>query len=331
MSQIKEIQETTLTDLIQEPEIIPQFVADIDTTSVNDIQVLMAEDSGQLLGDTNLYARVEDFMERAGSAEEDTAAQVIGEGVDLLSGFFAQYNRSWHGVEGTFTNYAISLGRVLIHLKALVKRHGGQWGEWATRNITFMSERTRETYMKLAGREDAHPYAYLGKERLLLLIAATKGAEGDDPIGQFLNDSGIHLDVERENSLEQFKVEIDAALASARARKQGVEISVPRSKELLEHNVNVDGRLFRELGIIQKSGGNPDVYLNELLLNRGSRPAEDEPRRRIDSLEKLVAQLSTTIDDVIADENITDLINLTVIQSLEDKLAQLKATIERNL
>ena len=306
---------------------VPTEAYGYDSTSVQDIQIVMTGDNGDMLGDSELYVDVGNYNSDILSDESLTNAEKLTAGLDLLERSFVQSNKAWNGVEGVFTDYAIEQGKTLHILKKLVKKDGGKWGVWAAENIKCMSERTRQDYMLLAEREDAHPYSWAGKQRLLLLISATKNMEGDDPIGDLLREYGIEIEVEGEMLLSEFKAQVDAALATSKVRKAGVNVDFEKMKGVIEVGVKTDNQFIKNLDNIQKSGGDPNNHLERLHMNQGQEENIFEPENRYESFVKLAAKMKSTITAMLRHAELAGVIDFAQVQSLEVKLAELKVFI----
>jgi hypothetical protein len=96
-----------------------------DSTALNSITRVIVEDDGGQLGDPDLLDRLEDFL--SGNTKFATSEEKLQAGQNLLREFFSKSNRSWSGIVGTFTDYAVQMGRLLIKLKSLVKSAGRKW------------------------------------------------------------------------------------------------------------------------------------------------------------------------------------------------------------
>jgi len=162
-----------------------------DSTSIEEIQILATGHEADLLGDEELHDELTEYVANALTDETSGDHEKLEAGKGLLSRFILQHDKAWSGVQATFTSYAIKIGKALNVMKKLAKNSGHRWEEWAEENITFIKERARMEYMLLAARTDAHGYAWIGKQKLMLLINATKKVEGTDPIGTFLTEHGI--------------------------------------------------------------------------------------------------------------------------------------------
>jgi hypothetical protein len=252
------IEETSLEERETEEEVTPDMGSDLfsDSTSVNDIQFLVSEQEPALLGDPALHAELLEYTDHALLDETRGDTEKLEEGKSKLHRFIIQHDKAWNGVQATFTGYAIDIGKALNVMKGLCQKSASPWEEWVNTHITFLKTRARQEYMLLASRTDAHAYAWIDKQKLMLLINATKKYDGENPIGTFMAKHGITVDESREGSYLQFKTLVDTALAMEKIEKLKLT-TVDRAKvhALVQLGVKVEGGLLHDLKIIQASGG----------------------------------------------------------------------------
>jgi len=300
-----------------------------DSTAVIDIQHVIEGDSGELLGNKDIYANMREFIGGALEDESKTAADKINEGKALLGKAYACFNQAQHTVEGTFAKYSISIGKVLLILKKLVSRG---WEAWCAENLQFMSESNRQVYMRLAETPGIEKHDYLGIERCLHIISVTKDRkDSEDPVGDFLQEFKLDFDPKREPKvlLASFKNDVDAAIFVAKAQKQNVKVEPEGIKKLLEIGVKPDNQILRNLAIIQTNGGDTNKYLETLHLNQGQEKEFLEPEKRIEGFKKLVVRLKATIDSILDTPELLGSVDSETIQSLEEKLVALKEKVAK--
>lgn len=234
-----------MTDLVETPEtknnedqethdilteavatVQPEGVNIFDSTSVHDISVVSTQQT--LLRDDGdeVLEQVEELLAQPepGDDQRETRLQRCKE---LLLLYYGEVNKARNHTEAIFAHHALRIGKLLNSMKPLVKATGPIWQEWAATNLPYMSSSTREDYMLLARREDAHKYLYLGKDRLMELIRATKSSD-EDPIGKFIDKHGIVFDEEKAGGLQEFKLKVDTALNMERLAKYRFEAPVIR-------------------------------------------------------------------------------------------------------
>jgi hypothetical protein len=191
-----------------------------DGTSIEDFWTKINGDNGTLVSDTDVFNKLRGFS--GDKAEEHKALDNrIQERLDLLREAYTDYSTSLAEVQGTYAEYGIRLGGVLIELKTDVRKRGYQWGIWAKDNLGFMNARTRQTFMQLAGIPGVSQYALLGKDRLLKLQPITKDKVGLDPIGSILEKYEITLD--SKSTIEEFKADVDSVLFVEKTQKKRLD------------------------------------------------------------------------------------------------------------
>jgi hypothetical protein len=292
-----------------------------DSTGLNAITQIIVEDDGDLLGDPDLIDRLEAFLK--GDTKFDTDKKKLQAGQKLLREFYAKHNRAWSGVVGTFTDYAVQIGRLLIVLKALMKACGEKWEPWAAENLKFMAPRTRQANMQLAKVPGIDKHLHFGKERLLLLAAATKGAGGDDPIGEFLKRYNLGFDPAEEIDLDAYKDAVDLALDFERLKKAGLSVDIEALKMFKADGKKVGASLIDTLKIIEKTDGDPNKYLRD--------PDDDddsiEGEKKAQSFQKIAITLAGTIDWLSSHEEFAKDVDVAKIDELAAKLAELRRLI----
>ena len=78
----------------------------------------------------------------------------------------------------------------------------------------------------------------------------------------------------------------------------------------------------------QASGGNPKLYLENLLENEGKVPGPDDQEKRLIDFNTLSTRLVKTLDYIDQDESQLDKIDTGMLQRLFDKLQALKNKLE---
>lgn len=314
-------------------EVISDLDSDLffDSTSVGDIQILASEQAGELLGDPDLLDELKEYTDHALLEETRTDAQKLEDGKSKLHRFVIQHDKAWNGVQATFTGYAIYIGKALNVLKELCKKSDLPWEEWANTHITFLKTRARQEYMLLARRTDAHAYAWIDKQKLMILINATGKNDGENPIGTFMGKHGITVDESGEGSYLQFKTLVDTALAMEKLEKLEVT-TVDRAKvhALVQLGVKVESERLHDLKIIQVSGGDVNAYLDDLHRSGGKSDRPCKPQRKVEHFNKLTARIKGTIEYLMQDaqRGIRHQVDGPSLRALLNVLNQLVQTLE---
>ena len=300
-----------------------EFALCSDSTAALDVITLIEEDDGDLLGDSDISNEAEDFLNP--DTKYESKAEKLTSGRDLIRRYFSQYNRSWSAVSGTYTGYVVTMGRIMVELKALAKDCGKKWEPWAAENLAFMKPRTRQAFMQLAAVPGIDQYLHFGKERLLLLAAATKPYTSDDPIGDFLKAHNLYFDPEAEIDLDAYKEAVDIALDQDRLKNTGVVVEKDSIRQFKTDGKKINTGLIKVLKTVQRSGGDPNKSLTDPIEDDDSKNGE----KRVQSFKKLAVSLLGTINWIVDHPDYFDQVDADKIEELEDKLSALKRLINQ--
>jgi hypothetical protein len=288
----------------------------MDGTSIEEFQARIDGDNGAF-GDTEVFNKLRGFSKSL--MEENTVLEArIQERLDLLREAYSEYSVSVSEFQGTYTDYAIRLGGVLIELKEDVRKRGYQWGIWAKQNLGFLNGRTRQTFMQLAGIPNASQYTFLGKDRLLKLQSVTKNLNGTDPIRSILREYEITLDPK--SKLEEFKADIDSVLFAEKAKKKGLVVDRQKVKGIILKGTIPGSLLLRALRTSNDQGKDPNDILD--LVSSGQEVPKSD--RQVNRLQSYTRKLEKSLDLALAEDKI--LPNGEIVVALERILARAKGT-----
>lgn len=301
-----------------------------DTTSVGDVQFFIQSHVADLLEEPEILNQVDRFINTPIPDDANERKNLLNVGVDLLLEFSKKVDKAYQGMEGVFAVYAIKLGQLLHYLKRLTKRLGvREWERWASENLKFLGQRTRINYMQLASRPDSHAYALLGMERLLLLIRATQDWKGDDRVGDFLRKYGIKFDPESRETLKAFKTKVDTAINLEKLEK--LELNVPADPKLVEglteHRHIFDKDLLTTIKKIDDSKGDPNEYLNRLLINKGKEKDPFEGSKVIQDFNDAGARLLNILNFMEQHSEAYDTVEVEIVDELVEKLNEFRTKI----
>lgn len=308
------------TDDQKEVEFDPSLIS--DSTSILETITFIQEDVGNLFGDDDLYEELRNFIDTKGKS--NSKEERLEDGKKLLQRCIKQYNRSWSGVKGTFTHYAIDLGKLLITLKQLVKDCDQKWEPWAAENLPFIKDRTRQIYMRIAAIPKVEDFEVFGIERLNEIASAVKGEKSKNRISKFLRRYDLTFDPEAEDDIDEFKEKVDLALDAEKIRKgTGIKVSMKIAAKYKQNGNKIDASLFKTLKAIKESGGNPIIHL--------TKPVDDEMdgKKKVQSFKKLADGLKGTITWILDNEDYIKDIELDQLETLEAKLADLKERLSQ--
>lgn len=261
----------------------------------------------------------------ADNATKPEIASLIDEGVKHLQSNVADFNSFKHLVGYADAEWAINIGKFLNKLKPLVKKAGHFWEVWSEQNLPFIGERNRAKFMKLARREDCHRFSIFGVDRLDVLCSATEKSKDKDRIGSFLERHGIKFDPTVEYNLDEFKVEVDTALNRERLIKNEIAADDTLVRDLTLAKLNFDKSLIQRLKYVKDSGGDVNVCLKTLSLNRGHDPAEAAEEKKLKDFNSLSSRLIRTIDALIKSDDDEDIerVDPETLKKLHKKLERL--------
>lgn len=299
-----------------------------DSTSLIDVKVFMQTHGRDLLDDPEIIDEVETFIRAPIPENKRERKMLLDSGIDLLHHFSRQVNKVSHGIEAVSTTYFIRLGKLLLQLKQILKRLGlREWDQWATQHIPFISQRARIDYMKLASRIDCHPFALLGMERLMLLIRATEDWKGNNRIGDFLRKYGINFDPESREILKTFKIKADTAINLEKLEKLNVPVDPKLVEGLTEHRHVFDKDLLTTVKKITDSKGDPNEYLNRLVVNKGKEKNLFEGSKVIEDFNDAGARLLNILNFMEQHSEAYDTVEVEIVEELIERLNEFKTKI----
>lgn len=261
----------------------------------------------------------------ADKATKSEIVILIDEGVKHLESNVADFNSFKHLVGYADAEWAINIGKFLNKLKPLVKKAGHFWEVWSEQNLPFIGERNRAKFMKLARREDCHRFSIFGVDRLDVLCSATEKSKDKDRIGSFLERHGIKFDPTAEFNLDEFKNDVDTALNRERLVKNEIAADDTLVRDLTLAKLNFDKSLIQKLKYVKDSGGDVNVCLKTLSLNRGHDPAEAAEEKKLKDFNSLSSRLIRTIDALIKSDDDEDIerVDPKTLKKLQKKLDRL--------
>jgi hypothetical protein len=238
----------------------------LDRFSLKELKGVASRTDLALLEDQDALSKLFHFTEDALKDPSKGALQKLEEGKYALNWFMGQHDRAEFAFNISFARFAIQIGKALNVLKALCKLAGHDWEPWADENIPSMRRRARQEYMLLGRRADAHKYAdFMDKQKLMVLISATKDAQGKDRISDFLKRHGISMTQQMKSTYKEFEILVKTGSAMERIEKSDIE-GVDRAKvqALIEMEKWNEGRILSDLELVKTTGGDVNKYLEDL-------------------------------------------------------------------
>lgn len=299
-----------------------------DSTSVSDVQIFMQTHQRDLLDKPLIVDEVERFIGTPIPENKAEKERLLDLGIKLLEDFSKSLNKASHGWEGVFTVHVIREGKILHCLKRLTKKLGvREWDKWATQNLKFLGQRTRINHMQIASRPDSHPFALLGMERLLSLIRATQDWKGDNRIGDFLKKYEIKFNPESRETLKAFQNKVDSAINQEKLEKLNVPVDPKLVEGVTEHRHVFDKGLLTTLKTITDSKGDPNEYLNRLVINKGKEKDLFEGSKVIQDFNDAGARMLNILNFMEKHPDAYDTIEIEIVDDLIEKLVQFKTKV----
>jgi hypothetical protein len=294
----------------------------MDSTSI--IEVTMMD--GEPISHINaLNTWAEEWLTSVAN-KEIAGDPAVKEAIDILDHTVTQVNLAINLTARTTADAAISIGKVLLTIQPIVSKKF-KWIPWAAENLSFMSARSIQKYMRLAARVDAHKYTFLGLDALNHLCSVTEKYPGEDKISAFLKTYGIEDKPAAEFDLTEFKLIIDTGANCETLKKNGLEVDFETVKNLTVLGQKCDKVLINELLRYQRVGANPTNYLQLLIDNNGNIPSyfpEDEGKQKLSDVNSLSVKLVSSIDSLVG-KHATKLkeVDTDILMKVSEKIKEL--------
>lgn len=303
-----------------------------DPASIAKVYVPVSDDAGDLHGDKELEQKVIDVIDLNKDIDLDKVEDLdalITELADVSVRYTNLVNITDAISSGTISKYRIRQGMLFNILKPLVIKNGQYWIPWFEKHFNPRTLRSVEVYMSIAKIPNVIRYAFLDLERLKDINRAIKGysPKDDDPIAKFLDDNKISIDFEGDDALEEFKIDIDCAIASSKinktAKAEKVEMNVDLSlvRKLVAKGKNVD---TGDMVIIAQSGGDVNKYLDSRYLKNAKQSPEVISVKTVTGFPKLVAEIKSSVKFIEKHPELAEKIDKKHIKELEVQIAALK-------
>lgn len=186
----------------------------------------------------------------------------------------------------TALRYAMSIGKMSHKLKRLVKKQGMGWTDYVKNNFPGLTIRTIQRYMKIYKRTPAKKYPVLktlGQSVVLTII--DKLEKGQD-VASFLDENGIHLevDMEEEEEIQEFSEKVADLIYVDDGKKGGVnKKKKQKSKKSTESfKIYIDSFITK----IEKAKKNQKL-IEKISLKEFTR-LEKQIKEEMSSLKKLI-------------------------------------------
>ena len=318
----------------------PQDIEHIDFTNVKDYKnwILpyqrVSDDDGHLLGDIQLEQEVKKLCKELDSVNlylEENPTLWVDKIKDVATRYTEKLNISENTSFGIHTKHHIRQGYMFSHLRFLVKeRLGKSWMQWVDDNFGKSLLRSIEDYMRIADVSNSIRYAVFGKERLLEIIRQLdkKNLKKTDPIGDFLRNHEIEFDPRSELDVKELKVKADIAISLRKLANEGLEqVSAEKVEAFFRGGHEIEPKHIRELKIVQKTRGDLNAYMDELIATGGKIKPTQTAEMKSNGFKKTLDRFLSQAADALKDQEYLGQVDLDLCKRLKDKLLELESKI----
>ena len=297
------------------------------------VYLKVSDDVGGVLGSKTLERQVKAFCDQhAGpKAEIKDPAKVIEEARELATKYALQINMVESGLSGIITKYRIRQGDLFNILKNAVKAtKGPKWMEWFKGNFDGREFRTAQDYMRLAKIPGIIRYAVFGKERLLQILRQLSAKEklATDPLGSFIERTGVDFNPAEEVDVQELKIEADIAINLQKLIGGGItEITKDKVEALVRNGREVESAHIRELKVAKEAGLNVVARFEEILASDSRIEPVMTPTRKAEGFKKTTDRFIKAMESALEDADYLGQVNAELITSLREKLQQLEQLI----
>ena len=279
-------------------------------------------DPGNIAELLGIETQFKDLATETGLTEE----QKLTKGVRRLKDYGSEKDTALKELEENSTRQDIKRGLSLLFLQEILEPSEWNWDAWADEH-TSLKRRARYNFMKLAQRKDVWPYIGLGQGRLLQAIRVTKVRKGYQEFDAFLGAFDLPKAVGPAARNSQFKKAVDVAITTQRMSNAGLEVTTDKVSQVLARGIKLTPSYIKELIGLRELGRDPIEVLDEICSSEN--PSEDPflPAKRVKRCRSLAKQLSATIASIQECEDPLDGFEVSLIESLEAKLVEMKQRI----
>jgi hypothetical protein len=322
-----------------------------DAVAVSRISVPTDDDEGEFLEDTEAVKELREFINlnnsEGGSGLRD--AELLKIGTEITSSFNKKLSFKEALTLAALTKYRILFGMGLDIVYEVVKGTGQNWKYYYGENYIPSTYSSSDKYRKLSKIPNIICYAFLGLERLEKINTAIKGdydMKGPDPFGQFFKDNSININL-NESDLENFKYDVDAAVAKTRTNNLFEEMNkdVPEAMQvkntvdlslidnLISEDKKIEVGLINDLYLYAKGGDDPNVLLKSLLKG-GNKKASSGIKGKLTDIKtikgfpRIVSELKLTISYLSKNTALIQKITPQHVKDLQSQVTALKVLIK---
>jgi len=334
------MENTNITDEPQHEEHLHMALLG-DSVSLRSVYLRVSDDKGEFFGYTEMDEEMVQLKEECKRLHKSGSIDEIKGFMQGLVNQSSQYHRRLNFAtnmsNGILVKHQIRLGEIYIQQKRLLKKidAGKNWLDYYKEQYGTKSLRSAQDFMKLASTPGIIRYAVFGRDRLLeILRAISPIGDSSDPVGEFLAKHGFIFDPEADDLLDDWRANIDTAIAMEKIKKIELkhdiklELEMEQIKPLIENNISVDSGLISNMIIIKDSGGSIDEYLEKTVLGKGSKPVLVEREEKRKTVQTLSVMLKEIVDFYSKDTEAFSQVSKDHVKSLQESVETLTALLD---
>ena len=302
----------------------------------------VSDDTGQFFANTTLEEKMINFLGQsktlAKNGSSEAIKQIMPEIIALSKAYQGQINFATNVSNGILVKHQIRLGNIFLYQKRLLKKISPEmeWTKWFNDTYSSNNLRSAQDYMRLAKTPNIIRYAVFGKERLIEILRAIPSfASSDDPIGAFLSKYGFTYDPEGESSMDDWRSNIDTAIAMEKIRQVEksqeleLELNFDEVKKWVDCNGPMDSKVINNMMIIKEADGNVKDYLDTTAVGKGNPNIQINRVEKKESVQRISKQLKEIVEYYTKDADALSEINESAVNDLKQSIDALVNLISK--
>ena len=260
------------------------------------------------------------------SEDLDTILEILNDGI-------SEFYKNGAIGSGMKAGRAVLIGKIMQILKEKVIESGGNWDDYAKKNILGMSLRTIQKQIRISKIPGVDRHLAYGIERLNLIAGVVKSSQSQDPISELLSENNMEFDPTVEIPFDEFKQRIDAIGLQQTAATKGVGLPPETADQIAERGLHINDEDWKIAQVVEAISGQGAKHLETLMatetktnmVNPGNNKKK-KPQSKVKSFNKLAVEFKQLITEAKAttDRTILKSIDLGSINDLIADLETLK-------
>ncbi len=234
------------------------------------------------------------------------------------------------GLRGTISKYGIRDGMIFNILKELVRKDSPSWIQWFKDNFDAREFRSIQDYMRLARIPGIIRYAVFGKERLLQILRqlSKDDKKMDDPVGAFIERTGVIFKPEEELDAQELRIETDIAINYEKLINAGItEIPKDMIDSLVRNGKEIEAVHIRELLVTKAAKDDLVKRFEEFVASDGRVPPNMTPARKAEGFIRTTDRFLKAIEIALEDAHYLSAVDTDLITNLKQKLEELERLV----